>query len=99
MNATVTIYTVTAGKTLQLVNCWLNTLSWNVGITQAGLFVTNAADVRQYYILQYYLPAESFALQTQQMPKPLIVPAEFKVKIISSSVSNPVYGGFLGFEI
>ena len=100
VNATNTIYTVSANKTLYLATCALGYTCLNVSAS-GGIFVTNATDDIQYYLAYHLGILANFNRDGSNVLTFLPfceIPAGYKVKIESNHVSLGVTGFIFGYE-
>ena len=95
--ATVVIYTVPANQTLYISSCFCHVST--VSTTGLGyLFITNAADVTQYYLGgSDQVFATGAVNHGYGIPYPVLVPAGYKVKLYSSVNVVTITGGIHGW--
>lgn len=96
-NATETLHTVTAGKTLYLTH-WVHTVRSN--ITGLGmLFVTDDLDVARYYISQIRSQADVAAYApVGSLYIPIEIPEGYKIKVSSSAAGCVIFAFIHGWE-
>ena len=87
-NTTAVLYTVTAGKTLYLASANLHSYVAAGSLVGYGrIFVTNAADVEQYCVLDLRWYASSTSMVHHESWNTLVlleIPEGFKVKVLAS---------------
>lgn len=96
--ATTIVYTVTAGKTLYIVAANLSCVSTAAAAIEVSLFVRNAADVAQgYLIARYPGPGHLNCGGECAYPIPLQVPAGWDVVVYSAALGIGL-ASFWGWE-
>lgn len=97
-NNTVTIYTVTTGKTLYLAGYSVDDSTSSGGDT-AALIVTNAADATQYSLHSFKAGLVAVSPSVGRLIQPAIkIPAGYKIKVTSSGANSYVSACINGWE-
>ncbi len=95
----VTIYTVTAGKTLHLTYLWVGVFSDVAGWTYAQPQYTNASDTLQHYFGTLYVFEYTHRDNTWVFNQPIEIPTGYKIKLFTNNAltTGNIFG--LGYEI
>jgi len=98
-NATVTLYQVTAGKTLYFCSYFFWSNNQNPAAATGQMTVTTSGDAHRFYLAYHYLPTNTFASTSLTFFPPLEITDQFKIKIQSNLGSYEVLGMFYGYEM
>ncbi len=98
-NTTQTIVTVPAGKTLYIDFIQFIAQESNAARASCILYVDNASDVTQFYIILSYPSATTFFHAMTSFFKPIIIPTGYKLKATSNRLTAQFAGCVQGEEV
>ena len=96
-NTTGTVHTVTAAKTLQLVMVNFFHDAGGAGISR--IFVSDGSDTEQYTLFRTYTAINLPQSNSFNFPRPLEIPAGYKIKIITNHADLTCFVYIFGEEI
>lgn len=88
-NNSVTLYTVTTGKTLYLVSELIKVV-WTTSAARLTYIVTDAADAMVWTFINDQVGGNSFALTARDREYPFEIPSGYKIKLTSSGVGASI---------
>ena len=97
-NATVTVYTVTTGKTLYLNSLHITLVTTNAGITVGTLVIANASAVAQI-TYGLYAVLNSLSIVSIPFPVPMQLGSAWTIKITSPDLTTSIKAAIHGYEL